>query len=341
MIEDQKAAALAASVKSATKAMMIAALTVAWIALITVGISAMPLATVMAAEFDGRVAATVQGVPVTIGELQREVRRVLPAGEVPAAARQILEAKALDQLVDRQLILRQLATSQIAATTADIDRVIDRLKKQLDERKSSLVEHLQKAELDEPAFRRFIAWQISWERYLTRFMNEENLQKYFEQHAREFDGSELRVAHLLLKAKPQDDAAAVAARIAKAREIRAEIEAGKLTFAAAVKQHSQAPTADMGGDIGWIKRQEPMPESFSAAAFKLDVKQVSSPVQTAFGVHLIQVLEVKPGKRTWQEARVELEPAMTQYLFQYLADQERSKTKIEYTELAPRLPDNR
>lgn len=341
MIEDQKTAARAAVVKSATKATVIAARTMAWISLRACVILVIVATTVQAAEFDGRVAANVQGVPVTIGELQREVRRVLPTGEVPAAARKILEAKALDQLVDRQLILRQLATSQIAATTADVDRVVDRLKKQLDERKSSLAEHLQQAELDEPAFRRFVAWQISWERYLNRFMTEENLQKYFEQHAREFDGSELRVAHLLLKAKPQDDAAAISARLAKAREIRAEIETGKLTFTAAVKQHSQAPTADMGGDIGWIKRREPMPESFSAAAFKLDAKQVSAPVQTAFGVHLIQVLEVKPGKRSWQEARAELEPAMTQYLFQYLADQERSKTKIEYTELAPRLPETR
>jgi parvulin-like peptidyl-prolyl isomerase len=334
MIEDQTMA-----VRSATTAAQSTRTSTLHIALqmtLTCTIAVVALTTVVAAEFDSRVAATVQGVPVTMGELQREVRRVLPAGEVPAAARKILEAKALDQLVDRQLILRQLASSQIAASTADVDRVVERLKKQLDERKSSLAEHLRQAELDEAAFRRFVAWQISWERYLTRFMTEENLQKYFEQHVREFDGSELRVAHLLLKAKPQDDAAAISARLAKAREIRAEIETGKLTFAAAVKQHSQAPTADMGGDIGWIKRQEPMPESFAAAAFKLDVKQVSPPVQTAFGVHLIQLLEVKPGKRTWQEARAELEPAMTQYLFQYLADQERSKTKIEYTEIAPR-----
>ena len=294
-----------------------------------------------AAEFDARVAATVFGVPVTIGEVQREVRRVLPSGELPAATRKILEAKALDQLVDRQLILRQLASSKIAATTSDVDLVVERLKKQLDERKSSLAEHLQRAELDEASFRRYVAWQISWERYLNRFMTDENLQKYFEQHAREYDGSELRVAHLLLKAKPQDDAQALTARLTKAREIRAEIEAGKLTFADAVKQHSQAPTAETGGDIGWIQRREPMPESFSAAAFKLKVKQVSEPVQTAFGVHLIQLLEVKPGKRTWQDARAELEPAMTQYLFQYLADKERPEAKIEYTDVAPRQPVDR
>ena len=129
--------------------------------------------------------------------------------------------------------------------------------------------------------------------------------------------------------------AAVGARVKRAAEILAEIKAGKLTFVDACAQYSQAPTAQAGGELGWIGRREPMPESFSQAAFALDVNQISEPVVTTVGVHLIQCLEIKPGGRDWKAARPELEPALTQYLFQYLAGRERPTSRIEYTDVAP------
>ena len=88
--------------------------------------------------------------------------------------------------------------------------------------------------------------------------------------------------------------------------------------------HGAGPSAKAGGDIGWIERREPMPEAFSAAAFALKPGEVSLPVETTFGVHLIQVLEVKPGTKTWQEAADRLKPAATLFLFRRLAEQEGS-----------------
>ena len=108
-----------------------------------------------------------------------------------------------------------------------------------------------------------------------------------------------------------------------------EIQSSELTFADAAKQYSQTPTAASGGDIGYISRHQPMPEPFSRAAFALDKGQMSPPVASPAGVHLIQCLDVKPGEKTWQHARAELERAVTQYLFQWVADQERPGATIE------------
>ena len=71
-----------------------------------------------------------------------------------------------------------------------------------------------------------------------------------------------------------------------------------------------------------------MPEAFSQAAFALQAGEISQPVATTFGVHLIQVTEVKPGQRTWQDAAGELKPAMTVYLFRWLADKERMAAQV-------------
>ncbi|MCE9525651.1 MAG: peptidyl-prolyl cis-trans isomerase, partial [Planctomycetales bacterium] len=101
-------------------------------------------------------------------------------------------------------------------------------------------------------------------------------------------------------------------------------------FADAAKKHSQAPTAKDVGNIGTIRRHEPMPEDFSKAAFALKKGEVSPPVVSPFGVHLIQVQEIIPGRRTWEDCREELRPAVTLYLFRWIAEKQRKEAKISY-----------
>ena len=156
------------------------------------------------------------------------------------------------------------------------------------------------------------------------------MQKYFDRYRREYDGSELHVAQILFKLPPDAEAAAIAAAKDKAAKLKAEIAAGKLTFAAAAREHSQAPSGAAGGDIGWIERRRPMPEDFSKVAFALKPGEISEPLASPFGVHLITVLEIKPGTKTWRDAAGELRPAVTLYLFRWIADQERPQAKIEY-----------
>jgi parvulin-like peptidyl-prolyl isomerase len=79
-----------------------------------------------------------------------------------------------------------------------------------------------------------------------------------------------------------------------------------------------------------------MPEPFSQAAFALMAGEISQPVTTTFGVHLIQVTEIKPGQRTWQEAAGELKLAMRAYLFRWLAGKQRGAAKIERVGKWPR-----
>ncbi len=104
-------------------------------------------------------------------------------------------------------------------------------------------------------------------------------------------------------------------------------------FAAA--KHSQSPTAATGGDLGFIRRGEPMPDTFSQAAFALAPGDLSPPIRSKFGVHLIRCIAITPGKRTWEDCRDELLPAVTAYLFHWTADRGRPNAKIEYTEAWP------
>lgn len=277
----------------------------------------------------GAVIARVNGEPIYQRELDRELapaaKLLDPQAKLPAEVRD----RALAQLIDRRLVLAYLIKEKQAASDQDVDLEVARLKQRLSAQEKKLPEHLKTIGMTEEELRREIRWRLSWQRYLAGKLTDENLHKYFDKYRREFDGTELKVAHLLLKPADPADPRSVEEAREKSAAIRAEIEAKKVAFADACRQHSQAPTAKAGGDIGFIRRREPMPEAFSAAAFALEKDQVSQPVQTTFGIHLIQVLDVKPGQKTWQECRGELRSAVTQHLFGWIANKERETAQVE------------
>lgn len=77
----------------------------------------------------------------------------------------------------------------------------------------------------------------------------------------------------------------------KANEISNQIKAGK-SFEAAAKEYSSCPSAEQGGDLGFFTRGRMVPE-FEEAAFQMDKGEISGPVKTQFGYHLIQVTDKK------------------------------------------------
>ena len=275
------------------------------------------------------VAARVDGEVVSKAEVDLEFRRAFGRQQLSDEQRAAGWRAAREQVIDRRLVLAYLKGTKQAASEQDVDFAVAQLENELKAQDLTLAQHLGQVGLSLEEMRRALAWKLSWNKYLEKYLSEENLQKYFARHQREFDGTQLRVAHILLKLPANADEAGVQDALDKAAAIRAEIASGKLTFAAAAAAHSQAPTAKDGGNIGWIDRHQPMPDSFSRAAFALEKGRVSEPVRSAAGIHLITVLDVKPGQKTAKEAEADLRPAVTIYLFHWIADKERAKAKIE------------
>ena len=283
-----------------------------------------------------RIVAKVNDDPVFADEVDRELKaaygRDAQLDKVPEEAWR----RAAEQVVRRRLVLEYLTQSKQAASPQDVDFALEQLKKELTAQKLTLDEYLRRGGWHENDFRRHLSWTLSWQRFLERTLTDANLQKYFQSHLPDFDGREVHVAHLLLKVDPAD-AKRRSERVAEAKQIRGQLAAGELTFAEAVKRHSEAPTAaSSGGDLGFIRRHEPMPESFAKVALWLDEGEISQPVVTSFGVHLIQCLEVRPGKLNWQDAEGELRRSVAIYLFDWAADKQKTKTAIEW--LPPQEP---
>lgn len=103
----------------------------------------------------------------------------------------------------------------------------------------------------------------------------------------------IRAAHILVpvpEAGPGRSAAEAEAEArAQARRIRALATAPGADFAALAREHSAGPSADTGGDIG-IFTADRMDERFSKVAFAMKPGQISRPVKTKYGFHIIKVI---------------------------------------------------
>lgn len=280
------------------------------------------------------VAATVGEVPVYADEVERELRRVLSGRQADENALRFLRAKTLQQLIDRQLILAWLAEKRQAATDQDVQLAQTQLEKRLAVREITLQAYTQRLGMHADDLPRALRWQLSWQRFLDRYLTDENLKNYFKDHHADFDGTQVRVAHLLLKADGNDPGA-VSDALVRAKDFQQAINAKKSTFAEAARQHSQAPSREQGGDIGFISRREPMPESFSSQAFALKKGQVSDPVISHVGVHLILCLEIRPGQKQWTDVRAALQRSVTEYLFGWASGRKRAEIPVKFTGKVP------
>lgn len=288
-------------------------------------------------EDDAVVAARVDGADLTVGEVRRLWK--LSAGGRPPSGQEaaLLAAQALDEAIARRLLSAYFAELGLRPSDDDVAQARAKLVTQLAARNLPLEKFLEQQGLVTADLDAQLAWESVWNGWLKTRLTDEALAAAFEARRREFDGTRLRVRHVLLRVPAPGDAAQVAATVARARDLRQRIAAGEFDLADAARRYSDGPSREQGGDLGFIGRREPMVEPFSAAAFALKPGQVSEPVWTPFGVHLIEVTEVQPGKKTWQDVRADLVPAVARDLRAEVLAERRAKARIEYTGRAPYL----
>jgi len=133
-------------------------------------------------------------------------------------------------------------------------------------------------------------------------LSDADLRAAYEKEKSRLEVPEKRHArHILITGK--DDAAA----LAQAQQVLAQAKAGK-DFGALAKQYSQDPgSAQNGGDLGWAERSA-FVKPFADALFAMKAGEITGPVKTQFGYHIIRLDEIQASKgKSFEEARPELE----------------------------------
>ena len=133
-------------------------------------------------------------------------------------------------------------------------------------------------------------------------VSDADLHAAYEKEKSRLEVPEKRHArHILVTGK--DDAAA----LALAQQVLSQAKSGK-DFGALAKQYSQDPgSAQNGGDLGWAERST-FVKPFADALFGMSAGEITGPVKTQYGYHIIRLDEIQRGKsKSFEEARTELE----------------------------------
>ena len=146
---------------------------------------------------------------------------------------------------------------------------------------------------------------------------EAQIAEYYNTHTQEFAvPEEVHAQHILIRPATQD-AAGWKAALAKAEQVRAKALKGD--FAALAKEYSDDPGSKAtGGDLGWFPRDR-MVKEFEDAAFALKPGEISEPVKSQFGYHIIKVEGRRPAG---VQPLAEVRDAIRDKLVEGLADSE-------------------
>ena len=138
---------------------------------------------------------------------------------------------------------------------------------------------------------------------------EEDARKYYDEHKQEWDSVKAR--HILVRfqgspapAKSGSKELTDAEALAKAQDLRKRLVAGEDFATIAKAESDDAGSGAKGGDLGTFGRGQMVP-AFETAAYALKPGEISEPIKTQFGYHIIQVEERHV--KTFEEAKPELE----------------------------------
>lgn len=129
-------------------------------------------------------------------------------------------------------------------------------------------------------------------------VSDEDVKRYYEDHGNQYKREkEVHARHILIRVKPDAPQNEVDKARSEAQKVLAEVKKGG-DFAALAKKYSQDEgSAKEGGDLGFFSSKLMVPE-FSEVAFSLKPGQISDPVKTQFGFHIIKVEEVREAGTT-------------------------------------------
>ena len=240
-----------------------------------------------------RIVASVDGEPITLRELEEYERRQLAA--LGAAGSSATRNDLLQALVTEKLVAREIAAKGIRVEKEDIDHYIARIRQQNRMSEAELREALQQQGLTWEKYREQIRGEIEKIQLLNREIRArvnitpQDVERYYQSHKEEYRrpaGVQLR--HIVLRVAPDATPELVEAVRERVLAIRERVVDDGEDFAAVAKEVSEDAAAAGGGDLGVVDPEKVLPE-FEEALPKLEDGEVSEPIRTAGGLHLLKL----------------------------------------------------
>lgn len=201
-----------------------------------------------------------------------------------------------EQLVNSTLLYQYAEKQNINVTAADLDREVEEIKSSFSS-EQEFNDALRKNNLTLNQLKDNLKRQIRIDKavqneYDKINISDEEIVQYYEENKSAFFQPEKRqISHILVEDEEE------------AELLRNQLNEGLIEFEQTAKDKSICPSAEQGGDLGYIMRGQMVPE-FEEVAFSLEKGQLSNVVKTEYGYHILQCGDIQEEKQlTLDEAR--------------------------------------
>lgn len=224
----------------------------------------------------------------------------LPESEIKDRRRH-LRRQVLDNMIADKLLEQQVKVLHLETSAKEIDAIIDDTRKRnhMDPeqfRAALAAQGLSMDEYREGMRKQLLKMKIINLKVRSRIkVSDQDVKgRYQQQRSQAAEDLRYHVRHIIFLVPQGADKAKEAEAKQRAEQALAKLKAGA-DFASLAKEISEGPSAKQGGDLGFFKPGDMVP-AFEKAATQLKVGELSPPVRTPFGWHIIKLIEKKQGE---------------------------------------------
>ena len=239
--------------------------------------------------------AIINGEVITQTDVDQRLALLAIAngGEVPAGELDRLRQQVLRNLIDETLQIQAAKTAEIKVDDKDIDRTVTRVAGNVKQTPEQMAEYLKVRGSSIRSIRRQILGEISWRRLQSAkiesgiSVGDDEVKAVIERMEASKGTQEYKVGEIFLSAT----AATSAQTMANASQILEALRKGG-SFVGYARQYSEASTAAVGGDLGWV-RPEQLPDPIAEVVRNLQPGQISAPIAVPGGVSIVAVQDTR------------------------------------------------
>ena len=239
--------------------------------------------------------AMINGEVITQTDVDQRLQFLSIANGQPIPADQIdaLRQQVLRNLIDETLEIQAAKTEKIEIRKGDIDKTVARVAADSKQTSEQLAAYLDAHGSSINSLRRQIEGEIAWRRLQQAkiesgvSVGDEEVKAVLDRLTAAKGTEEYRVGEIFLSATPYTEQQT----LQNAQKILEQLKNGA-SFAAYARQYSEASTAAVGGDLGWV-RPEQLPTSLASVLRQMGPGTISNPIEVNGGVSIIAVQDTR------------------------------------------------
>ena len=236
--------------------------------------------------------AIVNGTIITDTDVDQRLALVLAnSSKISAEERQRLRVQVLSNLIDETLQIQEAAANKINIPKADVDASFARAASQFKKTPAEFTAMIKGLGSSPASLKRQIEGEMAWRRLLGRevepfvSVSDEEVNQVIARMKASKGAFEYHVSEIYLSSTPATDEQVRA----NAQRIMDQLRQGA-SFPAYARQYSEASTAAVGGDLGWV-RAEQLPDALANAAKEMTPGQVGGPIPIGGGYSIIAMVD--------------------------------------------------